>query len=105
MKASRMEAARFVGFLFNVLMTAKEPLIVRILHRNAPGDGDKKCIPFLGSTRKRVPCAVEGKPAAKRRVKRCCHSLPNRDEGVGGQGEGRMHVYFGKPMARLTFHR
>ena len=64
----------------------------RILYGKATGNGDKKNMPLLGSTRKWIPCAVEGKSASKRRVKRCRHSLPNRDEAVGGQGGGGMHV-------------
>lgn len=64
----------------------------RFLHGKATGNGDKKRMPLLGSTRKRVPSAAEEKSAPKRRVKRCRHSLPNRDEAVGSQGEDGMHV-------------
>ncbi len=63
----------------------------RILHGKVAGNGDKKRMHLLGSTRKRVPSAVEGKSVSKCRVKRCCHSLPNRDEAVGSQGEDGMH--------------
>ena len=64
----------------------------RSLDRKATGNSDKKDMPLLGSIRKRVPCAVEEKSASKRRVKRCRHSLPYRNEAVGGQSGGGIHV-------------